>query len=180
VIEDTESQYRQAAVLIPLFKHKDEYKILFTKRTDSVEDHKGQISFPGGSVDAEDDSFEETALREAYEEVGLLKEDVRVLGRTDDSLTLASNYIIHPIVGFVPYPYPFKINSREVKRLIEVPSKVFVEEYAKHKNRVVEHDGGLYEGPAVIYQGDIIWGASARIMENFLDILGEKISLLGG
>jgi 8-oxo-dGTP pyrophosphatase MutT (NUDIX family) len=180
VIEDTESQYRQAAVLIPLFRHEDEYKILFTKRTDKVEDHKGQISFPGGAVDEEDDSFEETALREAYEEVGLLKEDVRVLGRTDDSLTLASNYIIHPIVGFVPYPYPFKINSIEVKRLIEVRFKVFIEEYEKHKNRVVEHEGGFYEGPAVIYQGDIIWGASARIMENFLDILGEKISLLGG
>ncbi len=61
-----------------------------------------------------------------------------------------------------------------------MPFKVFVEEYAKHKNSVVEHEGGLYEGPAVNYQGDIIWGASARIMENFLDILGEKICLLGG
>jgi 8-oxo-dGTP pyrophosphatase MutT (NUDIX family) len=180
VIEDTASQYRQAAILVPLFKHKEEYKILFTKRTNRVEEHKGQISFPGGSVDEEDNSFEDTALREAYEEVGLLREDVKVLGRTDDSLTLASNYIIHPVVGFVPYPYPFKINSREVKRLIEVPFKVFVEEYAKHKNSVVEHEGGLYEGPAVNYQGDIIWGASARIMENFLDILGEKICLLGG
>ena len=118
LIEDRESQYRQAAVLVPLFNHKEEYKILFTKRTNRVEEHKGQISFPGGSVDLEDSSFEETALREAYEEVGLLREDVKVLGRTDDSLTLASNFIIHPIVGFVPYPYPFKINSREVKRLI--------------------------------------------------------------
>ena len=179
MIEDRESQYRQAAVLIPLFKHNEEYKILFTKRTNRVEEHKGQISFPGGAVDEEDNSFEETALREAYEEVGLLREDVKVLGRTDDSLTVASNYIIHPFVGFVPYPYPYKINAREVKRLIEVPFKVFVEEYTLHKNRVVEHEGGLYEGPAVIYQGDIIWGASARIMENFLDILGEKINLLG-
>ena len=180
MIEDAESQYRQAAVLIPLFKHKDEYKILFTKRTNRVEDHKGQISYPGGSVDEEDDSFEETALREAYEEVGLLREDVKVLGRTDDSLTVASNFIIHPIVGFVPYPYPFKINSREVKRLIEVPFKVFAEDYLNHKDGVVEYEGGQYEGTVYSYRGDVIWGASARIMENFLDILGEKISLLGG
>lgn len=180
MIEDTESQYRQAAVLIPIFKHNDEYKILFTKRTNRVEDHKGQISFPGGSVDVGDASYRETALREAKEEVGLFKEDVKILGRTDDSLTVASNFVIHPYVGFIPYPYPFEINYKEVKRLIEVPFQVFVEEYTKQKTRVVEHEGSLYEGPAYIYQGDIIWGASARIMENFLDILGEKICLIGG
>ncbi len=180
MIEDTESQYRQAAVLIPLFRYKDEYKILFTKRTNRVEDHKGQISFPGGSVDEEDDSFEETALREAYEEVGLLRKDVKVLGRTDDSLTVASNFIIHPIVGFVPYPYPFKINPLEVKRLIEVPFKVFAEDYLNHKDSVGEYEGGQYEGTVYSYRGDVIWGASARIMENFLDILGEKINLLAG
>jgi 8-oxo-dGTP pyrophosphatase MutT (NUDIX family) len=178
VIEDGSSQYRQAAVLIPLFRDKDEYKILFTKRTDRVDEHKGQISFPGGSVDEGDASYKETALREAFEEVGLLREDVRILGRTDDSLTVASNFIIHPFVGFIPYPYPFEINSHEVKRLIEVPFGTFLEHRAATREDVYEFEGVLYEGPVYDYQGDIIWGASARIMENFLEILDEKIGLL--
>ena len=178
MIEDAESQYRQAAVLIPLFKDKGEHKILFTKRTNRVEEHKGQISFPGGSVDEDDDSFMETALREAFEEVGVLREDVKILGGTDDSLTVASNFIIHPFVGFIPYPYPFKINSREVRRLIEVPFRVFAEDQTAYKNGAVEYDGILYEGPVYSYHGDVIWGASARIMENFIEILGEKIGLL--
>jgi 8-oxo-dGTP pyrophosphatase MutT (NUDIX family) len=178
VIEEGSSQYRQAAVLVPLFRDKDEYKILFTKRTDRVDEHKGQISFPGGSVDEGDASYKETALREAFEEVGLLREDVRILGRTDDHLTVASNFIIHPFVGFIPYPYPFEINSHEVKRLIEVPFSSFVENPAATRKDVYEFEGVLYEGPVYDYQGDIIWGASARIMENFLEILGEKIGLL--
>lgn len=178
MIEDPASQYRQAAVLIPLFKDQGEYKILFTKRTNRVEEHKGQISFPGGSVDEEDDSFRETALREAFEEVGLLREDVKLLGSTDDSLTVASNFIIHPYVGFIPYPYPFRVNSREVKRLIEVPFKIFIEDQTAQKNGVYEYAGTLYEGPVYNYQGDVIWGASARIMENFLEILGKKMGLL--
>ena len=178
VIEDGSSQYRQAAVLIPLFRDKDEYKVLFTKRTDRVDEHKGQISFPGGSVDEGDVSYKETALREAFEEIGLLKEDVRILGRTDDSLTVASNFIIHPFVGFIPYPYPFQINAHEVKRLIEVPFSTFVRHPAAIRRNVYEFDGVLYEGPVYDYQGDIIWGASARIMENFLEILGKKIGLL--
>jgi len=178
VIEDTASQYRQAAVLIPLFEDQGEYKILFTKRTIRVDEHKGQISFPGGSVDEGDASYRETALREANEEVGLLEEDVRILGRTDDSLTVASNFIIHPYVGFIPYPYPFEINSREVKRLIEVPFKIFIEEKTAQKNGVYDYEGILYEGPVYNYRGDIIWGASARIIENFLEILGKKMGLL--
>ena len=178
VIEEGSSQYRQAAVLVPLFRDKDEYKILFTKRTDRVDEHKGQISFPGGSVDEKDASYKETALREAFEEVGLLREDVRILGKTDDSLTVASNFIIHPFVGFIPYPYPFEINSHEVKRLIEVPFSAFVDHRGATRKDVYEFEGVLYEGPVYDYQGDIIWGASARIMENFLEILGEKIDLL--
>ena len=178
VIEDGASQYRQAAVLIPLFRDQDEYKVLFTKRTDRVDEHKGQISFPGGSVDEGDASYKETALREAFEEIGLLREDVRILGRTDDHFTVASNFIIHPFVGFIPYPYAFEINSHEVKRLIEVPFSSFVENPASTRRDVYEFEGVLYEGPVYDYQGDIIWGASARIMENFLEILGEKIDLL--
>ena len=177
IIDDNQALYRHAAVLIPIFRDNGEYKIIFTKRTNRVEEHKGQISFPGGAVDKEDVSLEDTALREAHEEVGLLREDVTVLGRTDDALTLASNYIIHPFVGFIPYPYPFRINTVEVKRILEVPLSLFwVEDYIE-KTGPVEYEGVTYESLVYPYQGDVIWGASARIMENFIEILDEKISL---
>ena len=175
VIGDNQSLYRHAAVLIPIFSDNGEYKIVFTKRTNRVEEHKGQISFPGGRVDKEDGSLEETALREAYEEVGLSRKDVTVLGRTDDALTLASNFVIHPFVGFIPYPYPFRINTTEVKRIIEVPLRLFLGENHIDHNGIIEYEGVTYESLIYPYQGEVIWGASARIMENFIEIMGEKL-----
>ena len=174
VIEDRQSLYRHAAVLIPRFKAHDEYRVLFTKRTNRVEEHKGQISFPGGAVDDGDASLQETALREAYEEIGLRKEDVVVLGQTDDTLTLASNFVIHPFVGLIPHPYRFRINGEEVKRLIEVPLRVFLVENSADRMDDVQYGGNTYHSLVFPYDGEVIWGATARIMENFVEILGEN------
>ena len=175
-IDDKEQSYTHAAVLIPLFRSNGECRVLFTKRTKRVEHHKGQISFPGGVVDEEDGSFMETALREAYEEIGLLKENVTILGRIDDRLTLVSNFLIHPFVGIIPFPYNFCINSEEVERLIEVPLNIFYAETPADNVTEVEWGGKTYRGPVYPYQGEVIWGATARIMENFMIILGESIN----
>lgn len=177
VITSREGPFRRAAVLIPLFQANGEYRVLFTKRTNRVEAHKGQISFPGGGVDAEDASEEETALREAEEEIGLRRQDVTVLGRTDDALTMVSNYIVRPFVGLIPYPYDFKINPREVERILEVPFDVFLPRPGGDKILPVEYEGGVFEGLAYPYEGDVIWGATARIMKNFMLILAEKLGL---
>lgn len=176
VIQDKQTLHRHAAVLIPLFKTHDGYSLLFTKRTNMVEEHKGQISFPGGSVDEGDGSFQETALREAYEEIGLRKEDVVVLGRVDDALTLASNFVIHPFVGLIPHPYRFRLNKEEVKRLIEVPLEVFLVEGSADRMGDVRYGGETYHSLVFPYDNDVIWGATARIMENFVEILGERLS----
>jgi len=173
VIENGQSSYRHAAVLIPFFKAHDEHRVLFTKRTHRVEEHKGQISFPGGAVEDGDGSFQETALREAHEEIGLKKEDVVVLGQTDDTPTLASNFVIHPFVGLIPHPYYFRINREEVERLIEVPLKTFLVENAADKMGDVQYGGSTYHGLVFPYDGEVIWGATAKIMENFAEILGE-------
>ncbi len=178
VIEDEKARYRHAAVLIPLLRAQGEWRVLFTKRTNRVEEHKGQISFPGGAVDDADGSFEETALREAHEEVGLRKKDVMVLGQIDDALTVASNFIIHPFVGLVPHPYPFQLNEEEVKRIIEVPISVFLAEGSAKRIVDVPYQGSIYPSLAFPYDGDLIWGATARIMENFVEILGERLSRL--
>ena len=177
LIRDKTASSIHAAVLIPLFRDDGKYKVLFTERTDRVEHHKGQISFPGGAKDEDDGSFQETALREVYEEIGILKEDIEILGRIDDTTTVTSNFIIHPFVGVIPYPYDFKLNSREVKRLIVAPLNFFFADGALDKGHTIEIEGATYRTPAYIYDGDLIWGATARIMENFINILEEKLIL---
>ena len=176
-IQEQKFHYVHAAVLIPLFNKNGEYRILFTKRTTQVETHKGQISFPGGAVDKEDRALEETALREAYEEIGLLKKDVKILGQIDDTTTVVSNFVVHPFVGLIPYPYNFRINSEEVDRLIEVPFNVFLSDDPRYKRNSAEFEGVTYPPPAYLYHGDLIWGATARILENFMEILREKLGL---
>lgn len=174
-IESGDGSYRQSAVLIPLFEAGGEYRLLFTKRTNKVESHKGQISFPGGGVDKEDGSLEETALREAYEEIGLRREDVTILGRTDDAVTMASSYIVHPFVGLIPYPYDFRISPREVAKLIEVPFRVFLPDGAGDRILPIQYEGGTYESLSYVYDGEVIWGATARIMKNLIELLSNSI-----
>jgi 8-oxo-dGTP pyrophosphatase MutT (NUDIX family) len=174
------SAWLHAAVLMPLFKDETGYKVLFTKRTDKVEHHKGQISFPGGAVDDVDESLEETALRESYEEIGLLKKDIHILGQLDDTTTAVSDFIVHPFVGYIPYPYDFKINPKEVDRIITVPFDVFLFDQSPYKRDKAEFEDYVYKGTSYYYNGDVIWGATARITENFVNIVGDKLSLSNG
>jgi 8-oxo-dGTP pyrophosphatase MutT (NUDIX family) len=176
-IEEQGSSLKRAAVLIPLFKAESEYRILFTKRTDRVEAHKGQISFPGGRVEEEDGSPLETALREADEEIGLSRKDVTVLGQMDDARTVSSNYIVYPFVGLIPYPYEFKTSAMEVKELLDVPFETFLSGDSAGENTPVVYEGATYLGLAYRYKGEVIWGATARIMQNLVNLVKRKLDL---
>ena len=178
-IQDRNSNSLHAAVLIPLFSENGEHKILFTKRSTQVKTHKGQISFPGGVVEETDQSLQETALREAHEEIGLLKEDVEILGQADDTTTVVSDFIVHPFVGVIPYPYDFTISSEEVDRIIEVPFKVFLENDPQYRQNSAEFEGVVYPGSAFQYKGDVIWGATARILVDLMGILEGRLDLRG-
>ena len=178
-IDNPDSRYVHSSVLIPLFSKDGQYMVLFTKRTNRVEHHKGQISFPGGAVDKDDGSLEETALREAYEEIGLLKSDVELLGRTDDMIAMVSDFIVHPFVGRIPYPYPFKINPHEVDSIVVIPLYVFMDKISGHIKDSVNVDGFIYHGTSYEYQGHVIWGATARIIENFIHFVGANLCLPG-
>jgi 8-oxo-dGTP pyrophosphatase MutT (NUDIX family) len=176
-IENLDPSYVHAAVLIPLLMEAGCHKVLFTERTHRLAHHKGQISFPGGTVDAGDSSLLEAALREADEEIGLKRKDVKVLGRVDDALTVASSFVVHPFVGLIPHPYEFAINRAEVKRLITVPLKIFHPENKKNQRDSAIYNGVTYRTIAYAYEGDLIWGATARIMQSFMDILGPSLPL---
>ncbi len=169
--------YRHAGVLLPLLVEGGLCKVLFTKRTDRVEHHKGQISFPGGAVDKEDASVEETVLRETYEEIGLSREHIEILVRIDDVLTMASNYVVHPLVGCITHLNDLVINRAEVERVVKAPLSLFHRANSEKRRYSVEYEGGLYETPEYEYGKDLIWGATARMMENFMEIIGDKLCL---
>lgn len=158
-----------SAVLLLLLEKDGQYQVLFTRRSDKVEYHKGEISFPGGTVQPDDSDLLETALREGAEEIGLARGDVMILGRLDDILTVSTGFIITPYVGTLPYPYPFQINKDEVAELIFVPLGALVRDGCMKPSEVTR-EGKAITTHAFDYQGDMIWGATARILKQFLDI----------
>lgn len=158
-----------AAVLILLHDHEGDVHIVFQKRTDLVQDHKGQISFPGGAADAGDASLAETALRETHEEIGVLPEDIDLLGRLDDMVTV-SNYVVTPFVGWVSrYPYEWRFSHEEVAYLLEVPVSHLVDPGTLVPDRRFIN-GREYEFQSYRFGDDLIWGATARMLGNFLDV----------
>lgn len=164
-----------AAVLLLLSERDGECHILFTKRSDKVAHHKGEISFPGGTVEPDDRDFLHTALREGTEEIGLDSRDVTILGRLDDILTVTTGFIITPYVGIVPHPYPFQINADEISELIFLPLGALEKESQVQTSRVIleENEIDLYDFHV---QGHIIWGATARILKQFIDLTYQRKS----
>jgi len=163
-----------AAVLLPLYNKQGQCHILFIKRTETVKEHKGQISFPGGHPEKGDRTLLDTALRECAEEIGLHTEDAEVLGELDDELTTTSNYIVSPFVAAIPWPYHFTANKEEVEEIIEVPISALLDKNCLHRNMELV-DGKMTESYAYLYQGRIIWGATARILNRFLDIFTRAL-----
>jgi len=161
--------FAHAAVLVPLFKKGKDCHLLFTKRTDQVKYHKGEISFPGGMVDEADSELEKTALREAFEEIGLRECDVQIIGFLDDIVTI-SQFIVTPIVGIFPYPYPFRISEVEIAELIEVPLSSLLEKECFAEREIIR--GGEQEIVYSYQYGEhVIWGATARILKQLLDLI---------
>jgi 8-oxo-dGTP pyrophosphatase MutT (NUDIX family) len=164
---------RCAAVLIPLVWWQDEWNLLFTRRAETVEHHKGQVSFPGGGCELGETTPEETALREAAEEIGLKPGDVRLLGRLDDILTI-TGYRITQVVGVMPWPYEVRLEPAEVRRTFTIPLPWLVAR-ENWEEQPVTPAGAPRPFPVIRYHeydGEILWGASARMTLNFLSVLG--------
>jgi len=161
--------YMPAAVLMPLYCKDKQYHVLFTRRTNTVATHKGEISFPGGRYEKKDGSLLNTALRESAEEIGLMPQDAEILGELDDTLTTTSSYVISPFVAFIPYPYAFRLEESETEEIIEVPLESLINQ-SPPERRVEFKDGKPLDSYIYNYQGQIIFGATARILYQFLDI----------
>ena len=166
-----EWEARPAAVLVPLYVDDGEWRVLLTQRTDLVEHHKGQVAFPGGRVDADDADRVQTALREAEEEIGLKPEDVTVLGQLDELLTV-TQYRITPVVGVIPWPQRFVLSTVELSEVFGVPLPWL----ADPANLETQYREPIVPGPRIpvyyfYYEGHTIWGATARMLLNLLEIV---------
>ena len=162
-----------AGVLVLIYEHAElGPHIVFQKRTDHVRDHKGQISFPGGATDPEDETVLHTALRETHEEIGVLPTDIEVLGQLDDMVTV-SNFRVTPFVGWLKrYPYEWKFSDIEVAYLLEVPlSHLLKPETLVPDRRLI--NGREYVFSSYQWRDDLICGATARMLTNFLDIVAS-------
>ena len=162
-----------AAVLLPITDHREPH-LLFTKKTASVPHHQGQFSFPGGVVEEGDASRVETALREAWEEIRLPASAVEVLGLLDDTETRATPFLITPVVGIVTDHVDFVPDGREIERVLEVPLRVLRDPAIFH-TETWERSGE----PHLVYfyrvsEEDVIWGATARILRQFLGLLADE------
>ncbi|MBM3301227.1 MAG: CoA pyrophosphatase [Deltaproteobacteria bacterium] len=164
-----------AAVLVPLFSRNGEPHVLMTKRSDLVEHHKGEISFPGGKLDPEDLDLKSCALRETEEEIGIDPRDVRIVGELDDFYTVATNYLVVPFVGVIPYPYEFRPSSREIDTLLGVPLRIFFDPQRRTEETWIIR-GQSVEVVSYLWEGHNIWGATARILKHFVEILSDGLS----
>jgi 8-oxo-dGTP pyrophosphatase MutT (NUDIX family) len=157
---------KKAAVLMLFYPKGDALYVLLTKRTEDVEHHKGQISFPGGSRDEDDDHFVATALRESEEEIGLPSESVEVLGLLNDYET-PSGFAITPVVAYAACLPPLRPNAMEVAEILEVPVSLFLD---KEKVRVEKFTrlGKVIDVYFYRFGEYEIWGATAAILRGFL------------
>ena len=169
---DLTSYYsRPASVFMPLCWHDNDVYMLFTKRTDKLHYHSGQISFPGGSQDPDDPDPAYAAMRETFEEIGVPFEKMRIILRLDQQSTL-TGFLITPFLGVIHPARDFKLNHNEVERLIMAPlSKVL--DINNYREQEIIWRGVPTYWMALKHEGDIIWGATARILLTFIDTLHE-------
>ncbi|GBD10949.1 putative Nudix hydrolase NudL [bacterium HR23] len=162
-----------SAVLLLLYTKEGTPYLLLNKRTDLVEHHKGEMCFPGGAADPEDKDLQSTALREVEEEMGVHPGDVEVLGALPWTRT-RSRFAIFPFVGTIPYPYPFHPSPLEIAEVVEIPLPVLLEPATLRYEMHLEN-GRVERQIAYAYRGRVVYGATARILTQFLAVASQAL-----
>ncbi len=173
-VANRDSQY--AAVLIPFFRFKEQWHLLFIRRAVHKQDpHSGQIAFAGGKYEDYDANLKATALREAQEEIGLAPDDVTLLGELNEYHSI-SHFRITPVVSFIPWPYEFTLDKKEVARTLMIPlnwlanpENYSIKPYQSEKNKTFEV---IYFNE---YDGEVLWGVTARMTLSLISLLRSAI-----
>ena len=161
---------RQSAVLLPLYTVADTIHIVMIKRREYHNHHAGEISFPGGAVEPQDSDKTATALREAYEELGILPESVEILGMLTPLYIEPSHNMVQPVVGWLNSLPDFKPQPTEVAQIFQTPLKHFMRGETLHwKN--LRHNGQSLTFPCYVLDDDYVWGATAMILSEMLSLV---------
>lgn len=164
-----EQKVKHAAVLVPLVERDEGVHVLFTQRTAYLKDHTGQISFPGGGVEAHDRHRQDTALRETEEEIGLAATSIAVLGQLPE-YEMRSGFRITPVIGWIRPPFTTRLDPLEVEAVFEVPLSHFLQpEHYQRRRYVINAVENKYL--AIPYRGRYIWGATAGMLYLFYQLL---------
>ena len=173
--QPNEADAKPAGVLIPLQRRCGEWRVILNVRSQNVGLHQGEIAFPGGKREDGDADIWACALREAQEEMGVAPQDVDALGRMHPVLT-RTDYLVWPIVGVIPHPYPFVVDENEVAEVVEIPlAHLLAPESARHEARL-QPDGTLLRREAYAYGHHLVYGATAWILGQFLDLARSDTS----
>jgi len=167
---------REAAVLVPFLRIEEAWHILYIRRARFEGDrHSGQVAFAGGKWEAGDEDLESTALREAEEEIGIVRQDVNVLGRLNHHHTI-SEFQVTPFVAEIRWPYPLSLDEVEVARAFTMPLSWLAQE-SNYRTEARQHPDSQRPWPVVYYEhydGELLWGATARMTLSLIEVLGRK------
>jgi 8-oxo-dGTP pyrophosphatase MutT (NUDIX family) len=163
--------FRPAAVIVPIVQ-RPEPSVLFTRRTEHLSSHAGQVCFPGGRLHRDDETLVATALRELQEETGIVPESIEVAGFLDPYYTLNTGFTILPVVGFLRPDFALSVNTHEVAEVFEVPLD-FLLDANNHALKHVERGGAVREFYAISYGSHTIWGATAAMIVNLAERLRQ-------
>jgi 8-oxo-dGTP pyrophosphatase MutT (NUDIX family) len=161
-----------AAVLVALYVSDDELSAVFTKRRDDLRRHAGEISFPGGRCDEDDRTLAATALREAEEEIGLPSDAVEIVGALQPTPTIVTGYAVYPFVALIEPGRVWTLSPREVDAVLELPLSALQAGYARR--RLVRR-GLPIRTDTYVVDGNLIWGATARILSDLFDRIGSLL-----
>ncbi|MBN1926915.1 MAG: CoA pyrophosphatase [Prolixibacteraceae bacterium] len=179
ITQHKKNNIRKSAVLVAIFKKENMLYFCLTRRSRKMKHHPGQISFPGGACEKTDASVIETALREMEEETGISPRNIDIIGKLSELYIPVSNFLIHPVVGFINNVKGFKIDNNEVEELITIPVIEFLNEKNIASETIPTFIGNL-ETPCYKINGHVIWGATAMIIAEFSWMLKQHQALREG
>ncbi|WP_449245979.1 NUDIX hydrolase [Desulfarculus baarsii] len=175
-LEIVNGKGRPAGVLMPLWDDGQAVQMIFTKRSSELPQHAGQVSFPGGMSERGDRDLAHTALRETHEEIGVPMDQIKVLSRLDQLQTI-TGFVVTPFLGLVASGATFQVNPVEVDRLLLAPlAKVL--DRNNYRQMEVDWDGMKFSQMALPHDGDVIWGATFRMLQNFVESLGGRVEAI--
>lgn len=168
-------RFREAAVLSLLYPRDGELSIVLMKRTEDGRTHSGQVSLPGGKHEASDPDLKSTALREAEEELGIPAQEVQILGDLTELYIHASNYLVQPVVGFVADRPTFRPSPLEVQEIIEISIPQLLQTPVTTAT-LLDRTNSTFYTRAFQIEGQVIWGATAMMLNELLTIIREESS----